>query len=385
MSRVARRASRAPPRLVRPGARARGRASPRAALGGDARLVELYSGIGATRLALEPLLALRSVVAVDNSDAANAVYAANFGESPIRANIEHADANALFPSSEVDVALTASPPCQPYTRRGRGLASEDPRAKSFHALIEAIPRLTHAPRWVFVENVVGFERSDTRRALLDALAKRGYEGVREFIVDPTALGVPYTRERYYLIATRRPGGFGEDVPAWLAPYRIDDRGDFVSAPMPSSSTRCETLEAFIDVAFDAVEELRLSQATIRKYYRMLDVVTPRSERCSTFTSGYTDTVFGGSALLRESGINRGLDELLEVDPVSGIRRIREADVELFVDELRWFDVEEIKALHGVRKDFAFDACSKKKAMFLLGNSISVHVVREVLRHLIAAG
>ena len=61
----------------RPERRARRRAV-RAASTRDARLVELYSGIGATRLALEPLVTLKSAIAVDNSDAANAVYEANF-------------------------------------------------------------------------------------------------------------------------------------------------------------------------------------------------------------------------------------------------------------------------------------------------------------------
>ena len=64
-------------------------------------------------------------------------------------------------------------------------------------------------------------------------------------------------------------------------------------------------------------------------------------------------------------------------------RIEERDVERFVDALRWFDVE---ALHGVRSDFSFAAStSNKKSVFLLGNSISVDVVREILRFAVNAG
>ena len=374
-------------RTTRPGARrldvSRRRASTRRALGDRASLRELYSGIGATRLALERLVDLQDVVAIDNSDAANAVYEANFGDVPRRANIEHLDANALFPSSERDYALTASPPCQPYTRRGLGLASEDPRAKSFHAVIDAIPTLSHPPRWVFVENVRGFESSDTRRALLDALSERDYD-VREFIVDPTALGVPNTRERYYLIATRSPGGFSEPTPTWLHGRAIDAAGQFVGEASTSQSTT-STLADYIRTECDNEDELVLGSEMIRKYWRVLDVVTPSSKRCSTFTSGYADTVFGGSVLLRSRGVQRGLDELLELDADSGVSRINERDVEHFIDNLRWFHVDEIKALHGLRDDFTFNACSRKKAIFLLGNSISVHVVREVLLHLFSAG
>ena len=85
----------------RPGRRARRRVV-RVASTRDARLVELYSGIGATRLALEPLVTLKSAIAVDNSDAANAVYEANFADAPRRVNVEHLDLNALFASGDGD-------------------------------------------------------------------------------------------------------------------------------------------------------------------------------------------------------------------------------------------------------------------------------------------
>jgi tRNA (cytosine38-C5)-methyltransferase len=368
----------------RPRFRARRRAV-RAASTRDARLVELYSGIGATRLALEPLVTLKSAIAVDNSDAANAVYAANFTDAPRRVNIEHLDLNALFAIGDGDdYVLTMSPPCQPYTRRGKGLASEDPRARSFHAVIDQLRAIEHVPRRVFVENVVGFEASDTRRALLNALASRRYD-VREFIVSPMALGIPYSRSRYYLIATLREGGFRAPTPAWLAGRELNDDGSVVTSDAQSSPPSLAPLSEYIVADADERADLLLSPDAIKKYRRMLDVVHAKSRRCSTFTSGYGSTVFGGSVVLR--GDSDELVSMLKVDvnETSGVARISERDIERFVGELRWFDVEEIKRLHGVRRDFTLDACSTKKAIFLLGNSISVDVVREVLRHLIRDG
>jgi tRNA (cytosine38-C5)-methyltransferase len=355
----------------------------RAASTRDARLVELYSGIGATRLALEPLVTFKSAIAVDNSDAANAVYEANFADTPRRVNIEHLDLNALFAIGDGDdYVLTMSPPCQPYTRRGKGLASEDPRARSFHAVIDQLRAIAHVPRRVFVENVVGFEASDTRRALLNALGSRRYD-VKEFIVSPMALGIPYSRSRYYLIATLREGGFSAPTPAWLAGRELN--GSVVTSDAQSSPSSLATLSEYIVADADERVDLLLSPDTIKKYRRMLDVVHAKSRRCSTFTSGYGSTVFGGSVVLR--GDSDELASMLEVDvnETSGVARISERDVDSFVGKLRWFDVEEIKRLHGVRRDFTFDACSAKKAIFLLGNSISVDVVREVLRHLIQDG
>ena len=294
-----------------------------------ARLVELYSGIGATRLALEPLLNLRDVVSVDNSDAANAVYASNFpGHVPKRKNIEHLDLNAFFASDGEDVFLTMSPPCQPYTRRGKRSESEDPRARSFHRIIDSIRSLNHPPRWIFVENVVGFEKSDTRKCLLEALRARGYGGVREFIVSPTALGIPYTRERYYLIATFRQAGFDAPPPRWLDGYELDESGDFIDGDARDWERDRSTLERYVEHEFDEKAELRLRPDTIRKYWKWLDVVTKDSERCSTFTAGYADTVFGGSVYLLDA--HRDLTHSLEVDDVSGVMRIEERDVERFV-------------------------------------------------------
>ena len=353
------------------------------ALGDDARLVELYSGMGASRLAIEPLLKLKGVVAVDNSDAANAVYEDYFGEAPRRGNIEHLDLDALF-SCDVDHVLTMSPPCQPYTRRGKGLASEDPRAQSFLRVIDTIPRMEHPPRWIFVENVVGFQISNTRERLLQALRNGGY-AFEEFIVSPTALGIPYTRARYYLIATRRASGFTEAVPSWLTSHRLTGMWDLAVADAADDLSRARSLESYIIDEMDAKDSLRLSDDTVRKYWKWLDVVTRDSQRCSTFTSGYASTVFGGSVLLCEDHPDDELKNALVRSTGDKILRIDEDDVEHFLGRLRWFDVEEIKAFHGVPESFEFRACSNKKAVFLLGNSISVDVVRSIMQFMISAG
>ena len=370
-------------RLARGTAPRVGRLRP-TALGDEARLVELYSGIGASRLAIQPLVTLvKGVIAVDNSDAANAVYEDNFGDAPRRGNIEHLDLEALF-SSDVDHVLTMSPPCQPYTRRGKGLASEDPRAQSFLRVIDTFPRMKHPPRWIFVENVVGFEVSDTREKLLEALRNGGY-AVEEFIVSPTALGIPYTRARYYLIATRSVSGFTEAVPSWLMRHRLTGMRELVISDDDDDLSRARTLKSYAIDEFDTKASLRLSDETVRKYWKWLDVVTRDSQRCSTFTSGYGSTVFGGSVLLYEESPDGELKNALVRKVGDRVLRIDEDDVERFLGKLRWFDVEEIKAFHGVPESFEFKACSNKKAVFLLGNSISVDVVRSIMQYMISAG
>lgn len=67
-----------------------------------------------------------------------------------------------------------SPPCQPYTRRGLKKHENDGRAASFLDLLERIPRLTCKPQILLVENVVGFEGSETRARLVAMLREQGY-------------------------------------------------------------------------------------------------------------------------------------------------------------------------------------------------------------------
>jgi len=63
-----------------------------------------------------------------------------------------------------------SPPCQPYTSLGLQKGSDDARANSFlHLMTEVLPRMNHKPKHLLVENVPGFEASDTHQRLVSVL------------------------------------------------------------------------------------------------------------------------------------------------------------------------------------------------------------------------
>ena len=163
----------------------------------------LESDVGASVTAL---------ASIDNSEVANAVYLANYPDENasgvlMRRNIEHLSSvetlDARFGGADV---WTLSPPCQPYTRKGKHLHGEDPRAGSFARILEALPKLREPPDRILVENVVGFELSETRRALVAALDEAGYVW-REYHASPFDIGVPCTRTRYYALAKRKPLSF----------------------------------------------------------------------------------------------------------------------------------------------------------------------------------
>lgn len=69
--------------------------------------------------------------------------------------------------------------------------------------------LQSPPKYLLVENVLGFEASATAQELRTFLAQQGY-AVQEFQLSPTQLGVPYSRPRYFCLARKVPRR-GNDV------------------------------------------------------------------------------------------------------------------------------------------------------------------------------
>ncbi|XP_047262103.1 tRNA (cytosine(38)-C(5))-methyltransferase 2-like [Capsicum annuum] len=76
--------------------------------------------------------------------------------------------------------------------------SSDARASSFLKILELVPQLLQPPSYLFVENVVGFETSDTHAILVEILEKNNFV-TQEFILSPLQFGLPYSRPRYYCL------------------------------------------------------------------------------------------------------------------------------------------------------------------------------------------
>ena len=74
------------------------------------------------------------------------------------------------------------------------------------------------PTHLLVENVVGFERSETHVELLESLASLGY-AAQGAVLSPTEVGVPYSRPRYFVLAKRAPLAFASEPPQRAAAAR----------------------------------------------------------------------------------------------------------------------------------------------------------------------
>ena len=192
--------------------------------------LEFFSGIGGFHYALRAARPRARVArAFDVDDVATRVYAANFGAAAAVSALDvcHLDAGAL---NRLGAGLwMLSPPCQPYTRQGNGLGADDARAGGLAHLTRLLAAdELEPPDRLLMENVVGFESSQSRDALVGALRARGF-AIRELWLSPVHVGVPNQRTRYFLLARR----------ARVAPCRapsagIDEAGG-ASAPVEAEA------------------------------------------------------------------------------------------------------------------------------------------------------
>lgn len=283
------------------------------------RVLELFCGIGGCAAALGRRATV--VAAVDIHPGLLRIYRQNFPFPTAVRTIESMPDHE-FHAGEVDL-WWLSPPCQPYTRRGRQRDEADPRAGALLHLIEQIPRLL--PPALALENVPPFQTSRAGQRLREALDRCGYR-LHECLLCPTELGIPNRRRRYYLVAARGP----------LLP------------PLPPGGAP-RPLAAFLDPCPDP--ELRVPDTLVRRYGGALDIVAADDPRAcaACFTAAYGRShVRSGSYLQTRDGLRR-------------------------------FSPREILRLLGFPDQFTFPPDTPTvQAWRHLGNSLSVFAVRHIL-------
>lgn len=308
------------------------------------KVLELFAGIGGLRAAWSEA---HVVAAFDIDRHAREVYLQSQMQS--HAESDPAAAWADYHIREIQ-SLTAeelselnadlwwmSPPCQPYTTRGKQLDIDDARAASLLHLIGVLERCR--PRCLCLENVAGFKVSRARHRLETELRRLGY-AVGALEICPSEMGWPNRRPRFYLLATL------EELRPPLPLPRYQKRlTDFVSRdPVPESSP------------------LWLSVAEAEKYRVGLDRVSleptsassqhpSNSSMTACFASSY------GKAILRAGSY-------LQVG-----------------DRLRRFSPAEVAGLLGFADSGQWQELPLRRAWKLLGNSLSIPAVRYVVAHL----
>jgi site-specific DNA-cytosine methylase len=221
---------------------------------------------------------VRIVAAIDQSRAALRCYSRNFPDHPaFPLAIESIP--AVRWRDWRDDLWWLSPPCPPYTLRGARRDLDDPRSRSFRALVDRLADCR--PAALALENVPGFAGSRAHGLLTETLRGAGYD-VRETLLCPTELGGSNRRRRFYLVASRT------GLRDW------PERG---GSPRPLSALLDRTPPSGLEC------DQRLEQ----RYPTALHIVDVNDPAATTacFTAGYGRSIVrSGSYLRTPTGLRR---------------------------------------------------------------------------------
>ena len=322
------------------------------------RLLELYCGIGGVAAAVGDLAEVVGAFDVDR-----------VGLGVYRANLPHpASARTLESVGSDELAAlaadlwTLAPPCQPYTRRGRGRDVDDPRAQSLLALLGRIAEVR--PPYLFLENVPGFAGSRMHARLCETLDGAGYR-VEERLACPSELGVPNRRRRYYLVAA---GPDAEPLrTAGLPGVEPECAASGAAPPSPDPP-----LAAYLDPVPDPA--LAVDPDLVRRYRHALDVVDAEDPAAVTacFTSAYGRSPVRSGSYLQPVRAEAGAATGSGAVP----RRGGASEVPA---PLRRFSPAEVLRLLGFPAGFRLPpGLPRANAWRLAGNSLSLPPVRAML-------
>lgn len=164
--------------------------------------IDLFCGAGGlTRGLLDA--GIRVVRGVDVDGTAKETYERNNpGAEFVQADVRKISPDGIMRGVDRSggLLLAGCAPCQPFSKHASKGADDKRRS-----LIESVGSLVERilPDYVLVENVPGFlENNPHRTAFLEILRDNGYMK-DERVVDAKDYGVPQTRRRYVLLASRR--------------------------------------------------------------------------------------------------------------------------------------------------------------------------------------
>jgi site-specific DNA-cytosine methylase len=303
------------------------------------RTLEFFAGIGGLKAAC-PWLDVQASLDIDRD--AMYVYTGNFAGAYICCELGSVRANQLD-HYQADL-WWMSPPCTPFTQKGKRNDKADLRTRALEHLIQLASKLS--PRYLVIENVPGFEISQCYLELLRALQQADYE-TRICRRCPSQVGWPNRRQRIYLLAWKRP------VPQQVEEQIIktwseEPRNETMPPPLPRK------LSEFLDPSITRKQypKLWLDELTYQQYQLSIDRVHAEDAQAMT-------ACFGASY---GKAINRSGSYLWQDD---GYRR---------------FSPREVANLLGFSKEFILpDSLSDRRLWHLLGNSLSLPTVRKLMQ------
>ncbi|CRK96652.1 CLUMA_CG009922, isoform A [Clunio marinus] len=323
-------------------------------------ILELFSGIGGMHYALEySSVPGKIVLAIDVHETANMTYKHNFSDT--KCTSSNVQGLKVERNQHIE-GIFMSPPCQPFTRNGNFKDVEDMRCNAFLFICDMIKesQLKNL-KYILMENVKGFEKSEMHEIFIEALTSAEFY-YQEFIITPTEIGVANTRHRYYCIAR-------QDKPFSFA------NGDDYLTKLPNFHSPVERpqISSYIDDLANHDNYL-LPDNILEKRFQVLDICTSDSTNSMCFTKSYSRYVEGTGSVF----CHLTKDELtLKLELI----KLNDDDLELKKSlQLRFFTPLEVSRLMSFPPSFKFpDKVTEKQKYKLLGNSLNVAVVGELMK------
>jgi site-specific DNA-cytosine methylase len=292
--------------------------------------VEFFCGIGGFATCLPPH---QGSVGIDINRSALEIYRQIPNCRGENRTIESLTAADLGRISGNAMLWWMSPPCQPYTIRGRQRDLDDPRTAALVNLIDLIRQLR--PPQIGLENVPAFAKSRSWQSLRETLVRCGYDW-QTLQLCPTQLGSCNRRPRFYLLASLDK----------LAPWR------------PIGVTRFGAARPALETETDR-RALQVDPDWLKKYERALHIAGEReflagkvNTRC--FTSAYGRSPVRSGSYLRDS------------------------------DGIRFFSPREILWQMDFPYGFPLPAWPNRQLWPLVGNTLSQRPILYLLQHLAVA-
>lgn len=258
--------------------------------------------------------------------------------------------------------ILMSPPCQPFTRVGNKKDVDDARSNALVHICSILPKLTTVD-FILMENVKGFETSQARDLYIEALKLSGFE-YQEFLLSPTEIGVPNTRNRYYCLARRKPFSFKTESILERLPNRIEE-------------FQCPNVSTILPNVDEDNNDYLLSDDLLSKRAWLLDITYSNSTNTRCFTKAYTHYAEGTGSI--HCPVKRKqLDDVfaeIQNDSLSSEEKL----AKLKSLKLRYFTPAEVAKLMSFPDKFTFPPeITNKQRYRVLGNSINVAVVGKLI-------
>lgn len=302
--------------------------------------IDLFCGLGAFHTAFNTDPSFKCVFACDIDEGIRRLYNANYGMD-VHGDIRTIDTNTL-PKFDI---LCAGFPCQPFSIAGNGEGFQDiEKGNLFYDILKIID--AKSPRMCILENVKNLKTHDsgkTYKTIEVELMKRGYL-VTSKVVNAAEYGSPQARHRIFIVATKD------------SPFEIPN-GSNVPTPVQSILDMKNTTNELNGDKYD-LHAKDSKEKSITKPKILYDVVDKKSGKGGRQGERVYDITHAGVTVCASSGGPGAKTGLYKVG--DGIRRLT---------------VEETLGMFGFPKNYKFENVSSEHALFYLGNSIVVDVVR----------